>query len=175
MLSYIDARSLAQANGGGKFPKLKHLDISQNGCRLSDLFEFESRWNNLVTLGVGGHYTEWHTDFETLVTESQAGGLNSLEKLEIWFQNLYYFYSSHFCQQCMRPRFERPNDEPVQTHKDVLEPIAKSIDKLQASSLKTIYVYSKAHFFPKREEGAAEKFKIRSKNISVYFIVVPQW
>ena len=37
-LSYVDARSLAQSNGGGKFPKLKHLDISKNCCRMSDLF-----------------------------------------------------------------------------------------------------------------------------------------
>ena len=175
MFSYVDARSLAQANGGGKFPKLKHLDISQNGCRLSDMFEFESRWDSLDTLAVGGHYTEWNTEFETLVTKSQIGCLNRLEKFEIWFQNLFHFYRSHFCQQCTRPRFGLPSDKPVPTQKDVLAPIANNIEKLQTSSLKTIYIYSEEHFFPERQEGAAEKLKIRSKNITVYFIVVPQW
>ena len=172
-LSFIDARSLAQANGGGKFPKLKHLDISMNYCRLCDLFEFKSKWDHVDTLTIGGHHTQWSTDFVTLVTKSQAGCLNRLEKLEVWFYN--QSFQSHFCQHCHQYQFERPSDEQVPTHKDVLAPIANNLDKLESSSLKTIYVYSAEYFLPKHDKGVAEKLKIRSKNISVYFIVIPRW
>ena len=142
---------------------------------MSDLFEFESKWDNLNTLATGGHHTEWNTDCEALVTKIQSGSLKRLEKLEIWFQDLFDFYRSHVCPTCHHPRFKLPADKPFPTRKDVLAPIANNVDKLEAFSLKTVYIYSEQYSFSIQNTGAEEKLKIRSKNISVYFIVIPKW
>ena len=53
-LTAHDVRCLAQACSEGWLPVLKHLDISQNelSSGSKDLFLFECKWNNLISLNI---------------------------------------------------------------------------------------------------------------------------
>ena len=49
-LNSNDVQSLARANVEGKLPQLRHLDISYNDNKISDLFTHSAQWNQLTSL-----------------------------------------------------------------------------------------------------------------------------
>ena len=157
---------LAQASTEGRFPKLRHMDLSMNKFGINSIFQFNSKWTLIESLAVDGDIFSWETVFQNLVAKLHSGYLHSLQMLHLSFVNP--FYSENLCRRCNRPIDDyiarcRLND------KEILEPIVNNLQLLESSSIDTIYIHTpKYPLVPVKT--STNKQKIYSKNITVFFI-----
>ena len=76
-----DLNSLAKSSAKGRLPELKHLDISHNDelqGQVRCLFEYDSKWQNLLHLNIDGKVSTRYSQF---VRSVRSGCLQSLEFL----------------------------------------------------------------------------------------------
>ena len=93
-----DLKSLAKAHNENKLPSLRHLDISGNLflCHHDalSLFEYQAKWESLLTLCVQGSSPDW---WACLGSKVQAGCLGSLLELKVkgseW-ENQFFLWQS---------------------------------------------------------------------------------
>ena len=177
-LSSENVSCLAQANTWGKFPRLKHLDVTRNSCKINDLFETKSHWNELQIVRICEDFRHWQDSVRNIVQLLQSGFLNRLQELhvETWDDHLDYTR----CRLCgslsedaiadkIRRESEARMGENRFSHKDVLAPLVNHLDILGSSSLGAIYICSPPYFFnPKNVQ--VEKQRIRSRNIMLHFV-----
>ena len=64
-LNSADFQSLAEAYVNGRYPELKHLDVSHNSAELMELFSADCTWNQLLSLNVVNvHYNKTNNSNE---------------------------------------------------------------------------------------------------------------
>ena len=88
LLKSKDLCTLAQAEVMGIFPKLKHLDISENFAELIYLFSNNCKWKNLVSLNI--RRTKEPYGFE----EIRPGHFTSLQEIRV---SQHYMWYNRIC------------------------------------------------------------------------------
>ena len=173
-----DIRYLAQANVDGLLPKLKYLNLSDNktsdGCK--HLFEFNSRWENMLCLNIERTDEQSYgvfDDFLHLTQKSLSGCLGLLEELIVTTENPDYV--PKIKRQC----WSRLKSIKISSHtlswKQVLSPLADLVDRGGDEVLPSLEVVT--FCLPARKPPilALERQLLRRNGVRVYFTTRDQY
>ena len=167
-----DMQTIAQANILGYVPKLQHLDISYNAMNsFKFISDFDSKWEQLKSLEVDWTYVHTRTIFPDLVSMFESGCLSSLLTVSLHTADRYLHPMER--ETCWKCKMRTLNTEyPVfqkmpHNQREMLKPIADSLDKVDFPSLKKIYIYVPCYL---KDNASADRQRIRSKGVSVYFL-----
>ena len=167
-----DMQTIAQANILGYVPKLQHLDISYNAMNsFKFISDFDSKWEQLKSLEVDWTNVFSQTIFPDLVSMFESGCLSSLLTVSLHTANRYLHPKEReTCWKCTLRTLQREYPEFQQmphNQREMLKPIADSLDKVDFPSLKKIYIYVPCYL---KDNASADRQRIRSKGVSVYFL-----
>ena len=91
-LNASDLTSLAEASAKSRLPELRHLDISQNSDiqgYLTNLFLFEQKWSQLLTLNIQQDpYSPRGDDLQVILNLVRSGRLGSLTEFQVSLSNV---------------------------------------------------------------------------------------
>ena len=171
-LDVDDLRSLAKSSVKGRLPKLKSLDLSNNGsilAHLDSLFDYSCTWNDLLTL----HLDQTTCDFSknespryaqllnVLCSQVKAGNLSSLRKLRFTALESNYFTVEY------RTSWLDIVPCEIKNAVQLLGNLAKAVELGSFPTLKTVR-FATIPDFP-RDPNPHVLHGLRKRGIKVYF------
>ena len=169
VLTSQDLRCIAQARVTGFLPQLLHLDVSHNNQveDFSSLFEFDCRWEKLLTLDVIRSKLETgFQDLQSLTGQLKSDCLGNLERLSVTVESKEFFPSEMSCWPSL------VSIDISTTNTDTISGILSCLGDAKCGGyfpcLRSVTLYTRdvgsfAH-------ASMEEQRLREQSVSVYYV-----